>query len=67
MTQARNVLIRGSQPVAPDGVFLRLEGDKTAGIALLGNDLSRVGKVAEFGEEVAPTVLRSAGNVEPKP
>ncbi|MFZ1936639.1 MAG: glycosyl hydrolase family 28-related protein [Thermoguttaceae bacterium] len=67
MTQAENVFIRGCQPVIPDGVFLRLEGRDTAGIALVGNDFSRVGKVAEFGEWVAPTVLRSAGNVEPKP
>ena len=49
-----------------DGVFLRLEGRDTAGIALLGNDFSRVGKVAEFGEGVDPTALRSAGNIEPK-
>jgi hypothetical protein len=60
------VLIRGCQPTAADGVFLRLEGGNTAGIALLGNDLSRVGKIAEFAEGVEPTVLRSAGNVEPQ-
>jgi hypothetical protein len=67
MAQAGNVLIRGCQPLAADGVFLRLEGPDTAGIALLGNDFSRVGKVAEFGEGVDPAVLRSSGNVEPKP
>ena len=67
MVQARNVLTRGCQPLAADGVFLRLEGPDTAGIALLGNDFSRVGKIAEYGEGVDPAVLRSAGNVEPKP
>jgi hypothetical protein len=67
MVQARNVLIRGCQPEAADGLFLRLEGHDTSGIALLGNDLRRVGRVADFGEGVDPTVLRSAGNVEPKP
>ena len=67
MVQARNVLVRGCRPEAADGVFLRLEGRDTAGIALIGNDLSRVGKVAEYGEGVDPAVLRSAGNVEPKP
>ncbi len=67
LAQARNVLIRGCQPVIPDGVFLRLEGSNTAGIALIGNDFSRVGQVAEYAEGVIPKVLRSAGNVEPKP
>jgi hypothetical protein len=52
--------------VIPDGVFLRLEGGDTAGIALIGNDFSHVGKVAEYGEGVDAAVLRSAGNVEPK-
>jgi hypothetical protein len=66
MNQVRNVLIRGCQPVIPDGVFLRLEGGETAGIALVGNDFSRVAKLAEFGEGVNPAVLRSAGNVEAK-
>ncbi len=66
MTQVRNILVRGCQPVIPDGVFLRLEGGDTARIALIGNDLSRVGKIADFGEGVEPAVLRSAGNVEAK-
>ena len=30
LAQGRNVLIRGCQPVIPDGVFLRLEGSNTA-------------------------------------
>jgi polygalacturonase len=66
MAQARNILIRGCQPLIPDGVFLRLEGRDTTGIALVGNDFSRVGKVAEYGEGVDAAVLRSAGNVEGK-
>jgi Glycosyl hydrolases family 28 len=66
LVQARNVLIRGCQPAAADGVFVRLEGRDTAGITLIGNDLSRVGKIAEYGEGVDPNVLRSAGNLEPQ-
>jgi hypothetical protein len=65
LMQARNVLIRGCRPEA-DGVFLRLEGKDTTGIALIGNDFSRVGKAAESAKEVDPHALRSAGNVEPK-
>jgi hypothetical protein len=67
LTQARDVLIRGCQPAIAEGVFLRLEGKDTAGIGLVGNDLSRVGKVAEFGDGVDAKVLRSAGNVDPQP
>jgi hypothetical protein len=67
LVQSRNVLIRGCQPEASDGVFLRLEGRDTAGIALVGNDLSRVGKVGDFAEGVPPTSLRSAGNLDPEP
>jgi hypothetical protein len=67
LVESRNVLIRGCQPEASDGVFLRLEGRHTAGIALVGNDLSRVGKVGDFAEGAAPTSLRSAGTLDPEP
>jgi hypothetical protein len=67
LAESRNVLIRGCQPDAAQGVFLRLEGNKTAGIGLVGNDFTRVGKIAECAEGVAPAALRSAGNLEPEP
>jgi hypothetical protein len=65
LVQARNVLLRGCQPEA-EGVFLRLEGKDTAGVALIGNDFSRVKKAVDSAKEVDPAALRSAGNVEPK-
>ncbi len=66
LVQTRDVLIRGCQPNAPHGVFLRLEGRDTAGISLVGNDLSRVGKAGEFANGAAPISLRCAGNLDPE-
>ncbi|MBN2580767.1 MAG: glycoside hydrolase family 28 protein [Pirellulales bacterium] len=67
LTETRNVLIRGCQPNAPQGVFIRLEGRDTTGVALIGNDLSRVGKTAELAEDAAADALHTAGNLEPQP
>ncbi|MBN2580768.1 MAG: hypothetical protein JXB10_17410 [Pirellulales bacterium] len=67
LTETRNVLIRGCQPLAPQGVFVRLEGRDTSGIALIGNDLSRVGKVSQLGKNAPAEALRSAGNLDPQP
>jgi hypothetical protein len=63
LLQARHVLIRGCQPKAADGVFLRLAGKDTADISLIGSDLSRVRTVSEFAEGAAPDSLRSVGNL----
>jgi polygalacturonase len=64
LTKTREVLIRGCRPEAAGGSFLSLAGPETAGIALVGNDLRRVGKVAEYSDGATPTSLRSAGNIE---
>jgi hypothetical protein len=61
LTQSRDVLIRGCRPQAAGGVFLRLTGSETSGIALVGNDLRGVGKAREFADGAAPSGLRSAG------
>jgi polygalacturonase len=63
LLQTRNALIRGCRPEAESGVFLRLAGKDTAGISLLGNDFSRVGRLSEFADEAPPAALRSAGNL----
>jgi len=63
LQDARNVLIRGSRPEAADGVLLRLTGNNTSGVSLIGNDLRRVGQLSEFAGDAAPTELRSAGNL----
>lgn len=53
---ARNVTL--------SNVTIRSRG--SGGIALIGNDLTRVGAVGEFAEGADPASLRSAGNLEPK-
>jgi polygalacturonase len=63
LLQTRNLLIRGCQPKAAAGVFLRLAGKDTAGISLIGNDLSHIGTVSEFGEAAPADSLRSIGNL----
>jgi hypothetical protein len=63
LEQARNVLIRGCRPDAANGTFVRLAGKDTAGVALIGNDFSRVGQLNEFAEEAAPASMKSAGNL----
>ncbi|MCC6124888.1 MAG: glycoside hydrolase family 28 protein [Pirellulales bacterium] len=63
LLQSRDVLFRGCQPRAADGVFLRLAGKDTANVSLLGNDVSRVKQLAEFADEAAPASLRAAGNL----
>ena len=67
LTHGRGVLIRGCRPEAAGGVFVRLEGRDTANVALVGNDLSRVGQASELAERAAADSLRTAGNLDPKP
>jgi polygalacturonase len=62
LRQTRDLLIRGCRPEA-EGVFLRLAGKDSAGIALIGNDFGHVGQISEFTDEAAPASLRSAGNL----
>jgi hypothetical protein len=63
LLQSRNILIRGCQPNAADGVFLRIAGKDTAGIALIGNDLTHVGQTGEFADNATRTSLQSVGNL----
>lgn len=56
LAQVRDALIRGCQPRAQKGVFLKLAGDKSQNIALVANDLSGIAKAAD----VAPDVPRNA-------
>jgi hypothetical protein len=64
LAMSRDVLIRGCRPDAPEGVFLSLAGAETRGIALTGNDLSRVGRVCEFASGAVPGAVRAAGNID---
>jgi hypothetical protein len=63
LLQSRNILLRGSCPESGKGVFLRLAGKETSGIALIGNDLSRVSEISQFAEGAEESSLHSAGNL----
>jgi hypothetical protein len=56
LAQARGVIIRGCQPRAKGGAFLKLTGDATRNVALIANDLDGV----EQPDEIAPDVPAGA-------
>lgn len=62
LLQTRDVLLRGCQPTG-DGAFLRLAGKDTSGIALVGNDLTRIARLGESADDTPATALRAAGNL----
>lgn len=57
LRQVDGVLIHGSRPREMAGPLLRIEGDKSANIRLIGNDLKQVGRIADLGDEVPPSAL----------
>jgi len=57
LMQTRGAIIRGCQPRAKDGTFLKLAGDRSRNIALIANDLSGAGKPADVAPEVPKDVL----------
>lgn len=52
LVQCRDALIRGCRPRAKDGTFLRVAGDRSGGVALVGNDLGGVASVTEVSGDV---------------
>jgi hypothetical protein len=64
MVSTRAATIRGCRPLAPQGVFLKLDGKENAQIALLANDLRGAGKWLEAAPE-AKDALAQAGNLLP--
>ena len=63
MTRTRAATIRGCRPQVPKGVFLKLEGQENAGIALLANDLRQAGKWLEAEPDAARDAVAQAGNL----
>jgi hypothetical protein len=63
MTRTRAAIIRGCRPQAPKGVFLKLEGQENAGIALLANDLRQAGNWLEADPEAARDAVTQVGNL----
>lgn len=62
LVNCRDILFQACRPRAE--VFLEIEGKETAGIALLGNDLTRVSKSHEIALDASKEAIRSAGNLE---
>jgi polygalacturonase len=63
LIQVKEVFIRGCVAPTGMGTFLRLEGDKTAQVSLIGNDLSLARNVVEKSPEVPSGALREITNV----
>lgn len=60
LSEVRDALIRGCQPQAAGGVFLKLTGENCRKVRLLANDLDAVGRATE----VAPNVPAGALSVK---
>lgn len=57
LIQPRGAIIRGCQPRAKDGTFLKVTGDRTHNVTLTANDLGGVGHPTEVGQEVPAGAL----------
>jgi polygalacturonase len=59
LNDVSNAMVNACRAAPGTGVFLRLEGSRTGGITLTGNDLRQARKAVEVAEDVSP------GSVEP--
>ena len=57
LVQTRGAMIRGCQPRAKGGTFLKLAGDATHHVTLIANDLAGVGQPTEIGSDVPAGAL----------
>ncbi len=64
-TQVQSAQLRGFRTRGPVALLLKVEGDSTRDVALVGNDFSAVQRLVELAEGIAPGVVRQAGNVAP--
>jgi polygalacturonase len=62
LTDVQDISIRGCRPVPGVDVFLKVQGAKTEGVTLMGNDLRGVKKAVEAGEGVATTAVAQIAN-----
>jgi hypothetical protein len=53
LRQVRLAFLHGCRVLHPIGTYLRIEGDRTEGISLLGNDLRLAEEIAAFGDDVS--------------
>ena len=62
--QVQDALLRGCRPGALE-TFLKLDGDATRRIALIGNDFTAVQRVIDAGADVPADALHEAANASP--
>ncbi len=62
LTDVQDVWIRGCRPAPGMDVFLKVQGAKTAGVTLMGNDLRGVKKAVEADEGVTKTAVAQIAN-----
>ena len=53
LRQVKRAFLHGCRVLHPIGTYLRVEGDRTEGISLLGNDLRLAEEIAAFGDDVS--------------
>jgi polygalacturonase len=62
LTDVRDVWIRGCRPADGMDVFLKVQGARSEGVTLVGNDLRHVKKAVEADADVAPTAVAQIAN-----
>jgi hypothetical protein len=62
LTDVRDVWIRGSRPAPGTDVFLMVQGAKTEGVTLMGNDFRGVKKAVETDEGVPQGAVAQMAN-----
>lgn len=63
LSQTKDVLIRGCRPGTGTDVFLEVQGAKSEGVVLAGNDLRGAGKVVQIGADVVKAAVLEVANV----
>ena len=62
MRQTAGARIHGCRLTRKTRTFLRVDGEKSADICLMNNDLTRAEKIVEAGSDVAADAVRLENN-----
>jgi hypothetical protein len=62
LTQVQDVLIRGCTPKEGTDVFLKVQGARTEGVTLVGNDFRRAKTVVDAGTDASKTAVAQVAN-----
>ena len=62
LTEVRDVLIRGCGPMQGADAFLKVQGARTEGVTLTGNDFRGLKKVIEADKDVPQTAVAQIAN-----